>query len=861
MNLSAFALALALLCPQPRQATEVADTLLVLPIRLVAPAELTAQASLLRSELRGLFGPEATAPAGGTTVRLALDPAKLTRPEEYAVQPNGAEVVLQAHDPQGMFWAVHTLSVLLGAARRTPAGYSVTIPQIRDWPDRQFRAFMIQGAWTTSIDEFKRNLRLLARQHLTYVALEFGPQVVLDLDPGIARGGRFSKQQARELVEYMRSLGLKPIGYLNMLGHLERAYQKPPYTLHGGIDLRSDEAYEKFVYPVLTEMLEVYGPLEYFHCGMDEAWELCSWLSKEGNDVNALLARHIQRVSEFLKARGVKLVIWHDMLIAPQLREQLGGPVGPANGGPPQNSAAALASVPRDVVLDYWFYDALPAYPALDYLQKQGFTVWASPWQTPFSLVRYANARQAPVLGTLWSGPPGCFGSSTYNAVEALHAQAAWNESAAPQEVSPEAKLTPAAQHATSVALWGRSSLSFPTATALVLKPGGAERLPWPGEGEQYYGVPLRTDAPVEVQPLPRLSKSLAEGAPAAAVQLPGGGPLALDGVNADRGEDQMILYVAPRTSTGTNKYGVEVLVAADGTVTEIAGYGAGDHPVPAGGFVLSAHLGPSPRKGRRLEALHVGDHLAVLDAQGKWLGGDAPLTLSVELPDGRLLSLSRQDAARDVDELVLYHAGYGNGRTGTNDFGVEVAVAGGKVTAVRDGQGNSQIPADGLVLSAHAGATGANAAALRALKVGDAVALVVDRDGQRQNLAALLGERRRAFAIGARCPALYLAVGARSSTGNGTPLGDWRITYENGTSVTVPVRYGREALGPSADSLPARTDDPVWLIDGAGPRCLVYEWHNPHPETPVREAAFEPAPAVLQAGVTIIGATAAVAD
>ena len=74
---------------------------------------------------------------------------------------------------------------------------------------------------------------------------------MLDFDPSIATGGRFTKAQAREIIDYGRSLGLKPIGYLNLLGHLDRAYQKAPYTQHGGIDIRSDEAYEKFVYPIL----------------------------------------------------------------------------------------------------------------------------------------------------------------------------------------------------------------------------------------------------------------------------------------------------------------------------------------------------------------------------------------------------------------------------------------------------------------------------------------------------------------------------------------------------------------------------------------------------------------------------------
>ena len=73
----------------------------------------------------------------------------------------------------------------------------MTIPKLHDWPDAPFRALMIQGAWTRNAEDLKRNLELLARQHVTYFALEFGPQVVLDFDPKIAEGGRFTKAQAR----------------------------------------------------------------------------------------------------------------------------------------------------------------------------------------------------------------------------------------------------------------------------------------------------------------------------------------------------------------------------------------------------------------------------------------------------------------------------------------------------------------------------------------------------------------------------------------------------------------------------------------------------------------------------------------
>jgi hypothetical protein len=760
-----------------------------------------------------------------------------------------------------MFWAVHDLAALLSRARRTADGYEVDIPKLRNWPDTPFRAFMIQGVWTPSAEELKRYLRLLARQHITYFALEFGYQVVLDFDPAIAKGGRFSKAQAKEIIEYGRSLGLKPIGYLNMLGHLDRAYQKAPYTQHGGIDIRSDETYDRFVYPILSEMLEVYGPVEYFHCGMDEAFELFTWLSGEGADVTALLTRHIQRVTDFLKARGVKTVIWHDMFIAPDLSQKLGAPVGPAHGGPPRNTAGALATIPRDVILDYWNYGTLPTYPALDYLRDQGFTMWASPWQSPFALTRYARARQVPVMGTQWAGPPDSFVSAEYCPVSALYAQAVWNASAAPDSLAPEPSIRADAQRATCAALWSRHTLTFPGHAALLLSPAGPRRVPWPQPGiEQHGGVPLDTNNPVPVQaePLPPIYKTLTAEAQPATVVLPGCVTLALDGVNKGRGEDQLILYTAPRERTGTNIYGVEVAVSATGNVLDVSGYGAGDHAIPANGFVLSAHLAPRSDKAKKLQELRPGDRVAVLNAQDEWIGGAPPRLLRAILPDGRSLRIDGFDIPRGPDQLVLYQPGYQDGTTQTNTLGVEVVVREGKVSAVRPDAGNTPIPPDGYVLSAHQGTDGASAAALRSLKEGDAVRLVVSRGEESQDLANLLAARRQVYPVGTRCNALFTAVSAGASAGRGGRLGEWVVRYESGALERIPVRYGREALASTPDSLPLRTDDPVWLVEEPPLRFLVREWQNPRPEDAIREVSFEPALALLDVGARILAVTAA---
>ena len=59
---------------------------------------------------------------GGTTIRLALTPEELPRPEEYAVEHRARGLLLSAHDTQGAYWAVHALATRLGGARRVDDG-------------------------------------------------------------------------------------------------------------------------------------------------------------------------------------------------------------------------------------------------------------------------------------------------------------------------------------------------------------------------------------------------------------------------------------------------------------------------------------------------------------------------------------------------------------------------------------------------------------------------------------------------------------------------------------------------------------------------------------------------------------------
>ena len=276
--------------------------------------------------------------------------------------------------------------------------------------------------------------------------------------------------------------------------------------------------------------------------------------------------------------------------------------------------------------------------------------------------------------------------------------------------------------------------------------------------------MPLDTSHPLRLKPLPAVKKPFADAGGATSVLLPGENKLSIDGVNIVRGDSQLVLYYAPKERTGTNTYGVEVAVSSTGTVLEVSGYGSGDRPIPAGGFVLSAHSGSRPEKANQLEKLRPGDHLSVRDAHGDWMGGCAATQVLVVLPRGQTLRIDGEDTARSTNQLVLYRVGRGDGHTGTNQYGVEVAVSSGRADSVRDGVGNMAIPGDGFVLSAHDGGESAAATALRTLRAGDAVKLLVDKGGRQWDLTATLAERRKVYPIGVRCSALYLAVRASAA-------------------------------------------------------------------------------------------------
>jgi len=191
---------------------------------------------------------------------------------------------------------------------------------------------------------------------------------------------------------------------------------------------------------------------------------------------------------------------------------------------------------------------------------------------------------------------------------------------------------------------------------------------------------------------------------------------------NAPRGDDALVLYDSSYgKSTRTNPYGVEVVAlpvndnqnatnaeakqykikeissvwdcakaGKDGTHT---GLSCGNAPIPENGIVISA-MGS---KRDWLKSLKPGD---LIQVKADWFKQRQVQVNAIDPSPVNNPLASGFPGFRGSNQIVAYDSGYGRPNTGTNEFGFEVTVRNGIVTA-QEGS-DSAIPTDGFVLSGH---------------------------------------------------------------------------------------------------------------------------------------------------------------
>lgn len=331
------------------------------------------------------------------------------RVEAYELDTVRFPCTIRGETVRGIICGIQTFRQLLVPA---PDGFRIHRAEIRDWPGMQWRGWHLIGPQTGSaVNEAMRVIDTLAGLKLNWLAVQIDNRLQYDFDPELGCSGAPTKAQLAALVARGETYGIEMIPMTQCLSHFTCFLRNPKYRALAEIPEPPDNSRHKywnycprnpacheFINTIIGEQLECFPNARYFHVGLDEiTFEPIGVCPRcQGASGGLLLAEEIQRLHDFLLARGLRMCMWGDQLLEEH------------NGGPPQRTAEALPAVPRDVVIFDWHYSPQESFPSLAFFKSKGFDVMACGWYEPLNISRFSEtACRENALGyggTTWYG-------------------------------------------------------------------------------------------------------------------------------------------------------------------------------------------------------------------------------------------------------------------------------------------------------------------------------------------------------------------------------------------------------------------------------------------------------------------------
>ena len=328
--------------------------------------------------------------------------------ESYTIRVGKNGATVRAKGERGAFYALQTLRAL--ERDRVFRG-----AEIEDFPAFPKRAIHANADSDTRAFTGELIEKVLAPLKINTIILEC-PYVNWNATSG---KHRYKGMPKEDLPEFLRIAGenyIKVYPLIPTYSHSEWFFWngKDAELKENPKDPRSYDALKPQVYEKLSalfdEVLEAFGHPEYFHISHDELHENPTQDAGKKLGVAKLFYNDVMWHHEFFKKRGVKLMMWHDMLVGKA--ENHGRPVANARGG----TEMLRKTLPKDITVCMWDYYQTKdgKYFQIDCLQQDGFPVWCAGWFFPGNLEMLASyAREKKVLGmieTTWHNKVGSGG-------------------------------------------------------------------------------------------------------------------------------------------------------------------------------------------------------------------------------------------------------------------------------------------------------------------------------------------------------------------------------------------------------------------------------------------------------------------
>ena len=303
----------------------------------------------------------------------------------YALSVTETAVSLRASNLRGFTYGAESLCKLL-------LGGKLPVCDILDHPRMPRRGAHLMIPSRENIPFFKRVIKyILSPMGYNFILLQISAGMEFKRHPEIneayvaaAKKGRegiwppfphdcvadgqfITQDETRDLVAYCRGFGIDVVPEVQSLGHVqfmtiahpeiaELAEDAPRYDPNA-VDAREEDIRPADFYPhnycpsneksyellfdMLDEIIEVIQPREYVHMGHDEVYGIGICPICRQKDPADLFAQDVNRIHDYLAARGLKMMIWADML-QPVTKYR---------------TPAAIHKIPKDILLlDFIWY-------------------------------------------------------------------------------------------------------------------------------------------------------------------------------------------------------------------------------------------------------------------------------------------------------------------------------------------------------------------------------------------------------------------------------------------------------------------------------------------------------------------------
>ena len=346
--------------------------------------------------------------------------------ESYALYIKGENIDLYSQTERGLIYAVSTLRQLIEEN-------ALSEMLIFDYPDKGVRGYRVYTPGEHNIDKFKDMIDMLLYYKYNSVIIEVGGAMEYKKHPAINKkwvefctevnkspyeadriqketfpweknsihtdngdGAYITQEQMKDIVEYCKFRQIEVIPEVPSLSHADYIVMAYPELNERIEDTYPDtycpsnpKSYE-VLFDIIDEVISIFNP-RFMNIGHDECYTLGKCPLCKGKEPSDLYADDIATINNYLKAKGIRTIMWGEKVYGNVWLEVDGEMVPFGGTGNPKRDVPRLAEcagkIPTDVTFLQWYWSICTKEEEQN-IQNMGYNMLYGNFQ-PFSLADY----------------------------------------------------------------------------------------------------------------------------------------------------------------------------------------------------------------------------------------------------------------------------------------------------------------------------------------------------------------------------------------------------------------------------------------------------------------------------------------